>query len=201
MSGEAGFRGQPPATANTTSGHGIGVPGTVPNPKSVNGGGKSLTPTGPRTMRARPRKRASVPMVTTSDGRPPRATSSPFSRPPMAPTSRTTGMATWSGTPAAQRTPMIALARPAIDSTERSISPAMMTRVIGSAMIATSISAAERFVKFPGVRKNGERLVPRTIRPRSPTASTVSHRARPRSGEPTFRVGAAAAVIGRGAPP
>ena len=38
--------------------------------RSVNHSGKPLTPCGPSTISARPRKRASVPSVTTSDGRP-----------------------------------------------------------------------------------------------------------------------------------
>ena len=61
-------------------------------------------------------------------------------------------MATSIGTPAAHRNPRIALARPAIDSTDRSISPAMMISVIGSAMIATSIKAA---IRFPNWRWSG----------------------------------------------
>ena len=59
------------SATKTTNDHGISVPGTSPNPSTVNAGGKSLTPRGPRMIRARPRKRASVPSVTTSDGRPP----------------------------------------------------------------------------------------------------------------------------------
>ena len=58
-----------------------------------------------------------------------------------------------------------ALASPAIDSTDRSISPAMMIRVIGRAMIATSIRAAIRFAKLPGVRKNGDRALPSDDQP------------------------------------
>ena len=41
----------------------------------------------------------------------------------------------------------MALDSPAIDSTDRSISPAMMISVIGRAMIATSIRAARRFAE------------------------------------------------------
>ena len=69
-SGEGRRRGRSPAPTKTRSGHGIGVPGMVPNPKVVNQSGKPLTPCDPRTTRARPRNSASVPSVTTSDGRP-----------------------------------------------------------------------------------------------------------------------------------
>ena len=41
----------------------------------------------------------------------------------------------------------------------------MMISVIGRAMIATSMRAAIRFAKLPGVRKNGDRALPSTISP------------------------------------
>ena len=44
--------------------------GDGPNPKVVNHSGNALMPRGPRTTSARPRYSASVPSVTTSDGRP-----------------------------------------------------------------------------------------------------------------------------------
>ena len=53
----------------------------------------------------------------------------------------------------------------------------MMIRVIGSAMIATSMSAAMRFEKLPGVRKNGDSALPSTISPTSATSRSVSQRA------------------------
>ena len=80
--------------------------------------------------------------------------------------------------------------RPAIDSTERSISPAMMIRVIGRAMIATSISAAMRFAKLPVVRKNGERRVAEHDRARAGRrASSVSQRASSAGPRPAGRGG------------
>ena len=54
----------------------------------------------------------------------------------------------------------------------------MMISVIGSAMIATSMRAAMRFEKLPGVRKNGESDVPSTISPTRATSRSVSQRAR-----------------------
>jgi hypothetical protein len=151
-------------------------------------------------MRAMPRKRASVPRVTTRDGRPPRATIRPFRRPPKAPTTRTTAIPTHNGTPAAQRKPRMALERPAIDSTERSISPRTMIRVIGIAMIATSISAAMRLEKLPAVRKNGDRVVPRTMRPMRARTSRVSQRASRLIQRRWSRAGAAVMLIGRAVP-
>ena len=62
-------------------------------------------------------------------------------------------------------------ASPTIDSTERSMSPVMMIRVMGRAMIATSITAAVRFAKLPAVRKtSGDVAVPRATIPRSTSA-------------------------------
>ncbi len=164
-----------------TNGQGISVPGTYPKPSVVNSGGKLLMPCGPRTMSARPRNSASVPRVTTREGRPPRATSRPFIRPPSTPTNSTIATPIQIGTPAAHRNPRTALERPAIDSTERSISPAMMTSVIGRAMIATSIMAASRFAKLLGVRKTGEIRVPNAIIASSTTSSSVSQRTSERS--------------------
>ncbi len=50
---------------------------------------------------------------------------------------------------------------PTIDSTERSISPVMMISVIGSAMIATSITALTRFAKLPAGQEERESGCPR----------------------------------------
>ena len=102
------------------------------------------------------------------------------------------------GTPAAHRKPRTALARPAIDSTERSISPAMMISVIGRAMIATSMRAAMRFAKLPAVRKNGESGVPITISAEERRRrSSVSQRASDRGSTGARRSRLVAALIGR----
>ena len=101
------------------------------------------------------------------------------------------GSPTSSGTPAAHRKPRSALASPAIDSTDRSISPAMMISVIGRAMIATSMRAAIRFEKLPGVRKNGDSALPSDDQPdegddagASPSARAGASSERRRSPEP-----------------
>ncbi len=79
-----------------------------------------------------------------------------------------------------------------MDSTERSISPAMTISVIGSAMIATSMRADRRFEKLLVVRKNGESAFPSRISPMSAISSTVSQRASERVHD---RVGAAEARL------
>ena len=73
-----------------------------------------------------------------------------------------------------------------------------MIRVIGRAMIATSIRAATRFEKLPGVRKNGDSALPMTISPRRATSEErlpARERARP-AAPAACRLGVAA-VIGR----
>src|SRR5262245_21747208 len=77
---------------------------------------------------------------------------------------------------AANRKPRTELDSPAIDSTERSISPAMITRAIGSDMIATSITADWRFAMFRFVRKTGDSRTPTVTRAISTTARSVSQR-------------------------
>src|SRR5487761_2105215 len=151
----------------------------LPKPKAVKPPGKLLTAVGPSTTFARPRNSASVPSVTTRDGRPTRATSSPLRSPPSAPTTRTIGIPTSIGTPAAHSQPRIAPDSPIIDSTERSISPVMMISVMGRATIATSITALVRFAKLGPVRKNFESRVPSITSSTRITSSTDSQRRRP----------------------
>ena len=91
----------------------------------------------------------------------------------------------------------MALDRPAIDSTDRSISPAMMIRVIGRAMIATSISAASRLAKLPVVRKTGDSALPSTISTIRATTSSVSQRASSASTTALRSRASRSALIGR----
>ena len=53
-----------------SSGHGIGVPGTVPNPNDVNQSGKPADALGPEDDEGEAAEQGSVPSVTTSDGSP-----------------------------------------------------------------------------------------------------------------------------------
>ena len=56
--------------------------------------------------------------------------------------------------------------------------------VIGSAMIATSMTAATRFVKLRDVRKTGDTVVPIQMSATTRTRSRVSQRASERSRAP-----------------
>src|SRR3954468_21385505 len=73
--------------------------------------------------------------------------------------------------------PSRALDRPRMEATERSISPATMTKVIGSAMSATSVMSDSIELKFPPVRKSGEESAPATIVTTSSATVSDSHRA------------------------
>ena len=56
--------------ANSTIVFGTSVPAKLPNARSVQVVGKSVTDSSPMTTKASPRNSASVPIVTASDGRP-----------------------------------------------------------------------------------------------------------------------------------
>ena len=156
----------------------MGEPPIVPKPNSVNQSGQTLITVGPSRTLASPRKSARVPRVTTSAGRPPRVTSQPFMKPPSAPTASTTTMAIGRGSPATMRVPRIAPERPTIDSTERSMSPVMMISVMGSAMIATSITELARLAKFLLEMKTSDMRAPVITRAASRRTRSVSQRAR-----------------------
>src|SRR5688572_5652022 len=106
--------------------------------------GKSATAWSPSTTNARPRYRASVPIVTASDGSPTLVTRKPLNAPRTAPRSRTIGMIASSGRPANQSLPMTALDRPTVLATERSISPVTTMSVSGSAMSAMTATSRSR---------------------------------------------------------
>src|SRR6201996_5885758 len=128
-----------------------------------------------------PRYRASVPMVTASDGSPTRVTSSPLSRPPSAPTTATITKISRIGSLCRYSTPSRALDIPSIDSTDRSISPLMMIRAIGSVMIAISPVVRPRLKKLFDDRNSGETLLPKMTIAITTTTSPVSHRRAGRS--------------------
>lgn len=94
----------------------------------------------------------------------------------------TTGMPTWSGMPAAHRTPRTAPDKPTIDSTDRSMSPMMMIGVMARAMIATSIVPLIEAPKLGAFQKSGwmktsEIRVPTQIRKARMTRRSTSQRA------------------------
>ncbi len=97
--------------------------------------GKFATFWSPITTRASPRKRASVPIVTASEGRPRVVIRKPLKAPHTTPTNTDTKITIPMSQPESrQSTPITALVSPAIDATERSISLEMITRAMGMAM-------------------------------------------------------------------
>jgi hypothetical protein len=117
-----------------------------------------------------------VPSVTTSDGSCSPVTSRPLKPPQAAPTTSATTIASQSGTPAATSAPSTALASPRIEATDRSIWPAMMIIVSGTAMIAFSIRSAVTRERVVLDMKVGESAAPSTAVPASSSTSSASHR-------------------------
>ena len=68
------------------------MPAKLPNARSVHVPGKSVTDWSPMTTKASPRNSANVPIVTASDGRPNRVTSTPLNAPHSAPARMQIGM-------------------------------------------------------------------------------------------------------------
>ena len=129
----------------------------VKNP--VSSGGKFATALSPMTTSASPRNSASVPIVTASDGSPTTATRKPLNMPASTPITSPRTSTTPMSHPACQSTPMSALVRPAIDATDRSISPVMMMRVIGIAMSSTGITSSSRKPTVTGDAKRGMEII------------------------------------------
>ena len=92
-------------------------------------GDESVTDSSPMTTKASPRNRASVPIVTASEGSPSRVTSTPLKAPHSAPAARQMGMISSSGRPEFQSSAISALESARTEATERSISAATMTSV------------------------------------------------------------------------
>ena len=85
-----------------------------------------------------PRYSVSVPIVTASDGRPTRVTSSPLKRPSSPPHTSVMAIDAQMLRPCEVRSARIVPESPSVDATERSISPVITISASGSAMIATS---------------------------------------------------------------
>ena len=162
--------------ANSTIVSGTNVPAKLPNARSVHTPGKSVTDSSPMTTNARPRNSASVPIVTASDGRPKRVTSTPLNAPHSAPATRQSGMISSTGSPWFHSDAAIALDSASTEATERSISAAMITSVSGSAISATSEKSSEPVVKESVVRNSDDRLWPATTVSRMSPISSVSQR-------------------------
>src|SRR4051794_12971017 len=162
--------------ANSTIVFGTNVLATFPNARSVQSAGKSVTDSSPMTTMASPRNSASVPIVTASEGRPRRVTSTPLKAPHSAPTTMQIGMIVSIGWLWFQRYAITALDSARTDATERSISAAMITIVSGSAISATSDRSSEPVVNESAVRNSGEMIWPAIARTISSPTSSVSQR-------------------------
>src|SRR3954462_12606525 len=179
--------------ANSTMTFGTAVPAKLPIARSVQSEGKSVTESSPMTTNARPRKSASVPIVTASDGRPSRVTSRPLNAPHSPPATMQIGMISSSGRPPFHSGAMSALDSPSTEAIDRSISAAITTRVNGSAMSAISEKSSEPVVNESLVRNSGEIACPigssrtnsatssASQRPRSPRQAPPSRRSKPGS--------------------
>src|SRR3954466_10167662 len=157
--------------ANSTIVSGMNVPAKLPNARSVQTPGKSVTESSPMTTNASPRNSASVPIVTASDGRPKRVTSTPLKAPQRPPATRQSGMISSIGRPWFHSDAAIALDSASTEATERSISAEMITSANGSAISATSEKSSEPVVNESVVRNSEEMPWPMiavsTIRPSS----------------------------------
>src|SRR4051794_20731817 len=180
--------------ANSTIVSGVNVPAKLPNARSVQMVGKSVTDSSPMTTNASPRNSASVPIVTASDGSPKRVTSTPLKAPQSAPATRQSGMISSTGSPWFHSDAAIALDSASTEATERSISAEMITSANGSAISATSEKSSEPVVNESVVRNSDDRPWPTiavtTIRPIS-SASQRPANARRRAPD-AARVGAGA---------
>src|SRR3954470_18029267 len=154
----------------------MNVPAKLPNARSVQMPGKSVTDSSPMTTKARPRNSASVPIVTASDGRPKRVTSTPLKAPHSAPATRQSGMISSTGRPWFHSDAAIALDSASTEATERSISAAMITSASGSAISATSEKSSEPVVNESVVRNSDDRLWPATTVTRMSAISSASQR-------------------------
>src|SRR4051812_1938397 len=192
-------------TANSTIVSGTNVPAKLPNARSVQTPGKSVTDSSPMTTKARPRNSASVPIVTASDGRPKRVTSTPLKAPHSAPATRQSGMISSTGRPWFHSDAAIALDRASTEATERSISAAMITSASGSAISATSEKSSEPVGNESVVRNSEEipwpMIAVSTIRPSSSASQRPANARRRAPDAPRAGAGAVASACTARAPP
>src|SRR5215218_390267 len=178
--------------ANGTIVLGMNVPAKLPKARSVQVAGKSVTDSSPMTTKASPRKSASVPIVTASEGSPSRVTRTPLNAPHSAPANRQIGMMSSSGSPRFHRSAISALDRASTDATERSISAATITSVSASAISATSDRSSEPVVKESVVRNSLEMPWPKTaVSTSSPISSASQRPSMARRRAPPVAVGSA----------
>src|SRR3954462_9882301 len=192
-------------TANSTIVSGMNVPAKLPNARSVHTVGKSVTDSSPMTTNASPRNSASVPIVTASDGRPKRVTSTPLKAPQRPPATRQSGMISSIGRPGFHSDAAIALDSASTEATERSISAEMITSANGSAISATSEKSGEPVVNESVVRNSDDRPWPTiavtTIRPISSASQRPANARRRAPDAVRVEAGAVASACTARAPP
>src|SRR5689334_11350484 len=105
-------------------------------------------------------------MVTASEGRPSPVIRNPLSAPATAPMTMQSGMIVWIDMSWFQNQPISELVRPRMLATDRSISPVMMMKVIGSATRMIGIRSSTMKVKL--------RLVPKLSTTNDATISTTT---------------------------
>src|SRR4051794_2145382 len=191
--------------ANSTIVSGMNVPAKLPNARSVQMVGKSVTDSSPMTTNASPRNRASVPIVTASDGSPKRVTSTPLKAPQSAPATRQSGMISSTGSPWFHSDAAIALDSASTEATERSISAEMITSASGSAISATSEKSSEPVVNESVVRNSEDRPWPTIavtmMRPISSASQRPANARRRAPDGARVRAGAVASACTARAPP
>src|SRR4051812_23969221 len=115
-------------------------------------------------------------MVTARDGSPSRVTSRPLTRPHTTPSSRHSGMICSMAMPSFHSLPITAPDRPAVDATDRSISPETTSRVMGSAISAMGRVLPIRNDRFSALPKPSTKEKDSRSRTISRAPTTVSQR-------------------------
>lgn len=137
-------------------------------------------------------------MVTASDGRPKPVTKRPFTAPSTAPSSTTRTQINSRDSPLeSQSCPISVLHSPTMLATERSISPVITIRVIGSAMSASGIRSSSRNCALRPVAKfSTVRLATSTATTRAATMTASQETNTPRRLARRPAPGSASAVVG-----
>ena len=143
------------------------MPVRLPWVNSVNPSGKSLIDRLSRSTKDSPRYTLSVPTVTISDGRPITTEKKALIRPAKPPTAIASTKAPASPKPDSMARPKITPVSPKIEATERSISPAIISHIIGSTIRPVPVARAAVIAKLSAVRKNGDTSDP-------PTRATIT---------------------------
>src|SRR6478735_4956391 len=129
-----------------------------------------------------------VPMVTAREGSPRRVTSRPLTRPQTTPSSRQIGMIVSMVMPWFHRAPITAPDRPAVEATDRSISPETTSSVIGRAMSAIG--------SVLPIRKDRLRALPNPSTKPKESSRTTTSRAPTTVSQRTARVREVSAMAG-----